>query len=134
LSFHPVQSRSSAKKADKFQGRSRMKKINFFAVLTILIVGSIFVFQNRIFFLSTESIILNLGFIQYRTPDIHVGLFFFITFFIGFIISYFFNLTARFNSQKTIKNLNEVIALQRKKIKVFEKKGQGSTNESNQMD
>jgi len=111
-----------------------MKKINFFAILTILIVVSIFVFQNRSFFLSTEGIILNLGFIQYQTPDIYVGLFFLVSFFTGFIISYFFNLAARFNSQKTIKNLNEAIALQRKKIGVLEKKGQKITSDSNQTD
>lgn len=134
MSFHPVQSRSGGKKADKFQGRSRMKKINFFAILTILIVVSIFVFQNRSFFLSTEGIILNLGFIQYQTPDIYVGLFFLVSFFAGFIISYFFNLAARFNSQKTIKNLNEVIALQRKKIGALGKKGQEITSDSNQTD
>lgn len=111
-----------------------MKKINFFAILTILIVVSIFVFQNRSFFLSTEGIILNLGFIQYQTPDIYVGLFFLVSFFAGFIISYFFNLAARFNSQKTIKNLNEVIALQRKKIGALGKKGQEITSDSNQTD
>ena len=52
---------------------------------------------------------LNLGVIQYQTPDIYMGLFFIVSFITGFIISYFFNLMARFNSQKTIKNLNDVI-------------------------
>ena len=107
-----------------------MKKINFFAILIILVVIGIFVFQNRSFFLSTESIVVNLGVAQYRTPDIHVGLFFFVSFVTGFLISYFFNLMARFNSQKTIKNLNNVISLQRKEIEAFKKKPKGVAGDS----
>ena len=101
-----------------------MKKINFFALLAIIVVISIFVFQNRSFFFSTESIVVNLGIVQYRNPDIHVGLFFFVSFFTGFVISYFLNLAVRFNSQKKIKNLNDIISLQSKKIETFEKKNQ----------
>jgi len=107
-----------------------MKKINFFAILVIIVAISIFVFQNRSFFFSTESIVVNLGIVQYRTPEIHVGLFFFVCFFTGFIVSYFLNLTVRFNSQKTIKNLNDIISLQRKKIETFEKKNQGIAGDS----
>jgi len=66
-----------------------MKKINFFAILTILIIVSIFVFQNRSFFLSTEGIILNLGFVQYQAPDI-CGPFLFGLFFCRFYYFLFF--------------------------------------------
>jgi len=51
-----------------------------------------------------------------------VGIFFFVSFFTGVIISYFFSLIARFNAQKTIKNLNKILTLQREKIKGLEKK------------
>ncbi|MBW2218420.1 MAG: LapA family protein [Deltaproteobacteria bacterium] len=78
--------------------------------------------KSQPFFLSTESLSLDLGFVQYRSPDMQVGIFFFVSFFTGVIISYFFSLIARFNAQKTIKNLNKILTLQREKIKGLEKK------------
>ncbi len=108
-----------------------MKKINFFVILAVLVFICIVIFQNRSFFLSTESLSLDFGFVQYRSPDIQVGIFFFVSFFTGVIISYFFSLIARFNAQKTIKNLNETLTLQREKIKGLEKNDRGFEGGSN---
>lgn len=94
-----------------------MKKINFLIGLIVFLFIGIVLFQNRQFFLSTESLSVNLGFFQYRSPDAPVGLLFCISFFVGIIIAYFFSLTARFNAQKTIKNLTAALDSQREKLK-----------------
>ncbi len=111
-----------------------MKKINFFVVLTVFVFICIVIFQNRSFFLLTESLSLDLGFVQYRSPEMQVGIFFFVSFFTGVIISYFFSLIARFNARKTIKNLNNLLTSQREKIKGLEKNNQGFEGDSNKTD
>ena len=111
-----------------------MKKINFFVILIVFVFACVVIFQNRSFFLSTESLSLDLGFVQYRSPDILVGIFFILSFFTGAFISYFFSLIARFNAQKAIKNLNKKLTLQREEIKGLEKIDRGFEGGSNKTD
>jgi len=93
-----------------------MKKIKMIlwilSILFVLLVG----YQNRIFFLTKQHIILNLYFATYRTPDILIAIFFLFCFLIGLLISYFVHLSEKFRSKKVIKRLNVTLDSHLKKI------------------
>ena len=98
-----------------------MKKFQLILILVILIFIAIVGIQNRVFFLSAESLNLNLGFFKYQSPEIRMVLFFAISFFAGLFIAFLFGLLARFKAHKTIKNLNKTVKSQIEKISSLEK-------------
>ena len=82
-----------------------MKKVKI--ALWIIIFGFIglIIFQNRGFFMSERSMMLDLGFFYYETPFLANAIFFVAFFLAGMLISYFSSLFKHYKDAKTIKTL-----------------------------
>ena len=95
-------------------------KIAFWAVILILI--GIFVYQNEVYFMGKNSLGLKLPFLEtLYTPELPNAFLFLLFFLIGFLIAYFLNLSERFKSKKTIKNLNAAATSQLGEISELKK-------------
>ena len=98
----------------------RKVKIAFWAVIAIFIVW--FVYQNKVFFMDTESLVLKLPFLDtMHTPELPNAFLILAFFLIGFLISYFLSLSERFKSKKTIKNLKAAATSQLEEISELKK-------------
>lgn len=82
-----------------------MKKVKIaFWIIVFGFVGLV-IFQNRGFFMSPNSLMVDLGFFRYETPMLANAVFFVAFFLVGVLISYFFGLFRNFKDAKTIKTL-----------------------------
>ena len=88
-----------------------MKKVKgAFWLIIVGFIGLIF-FQNQDFFLSKQSIGLEL-FFSYKTPELHIAVFFLICFLAGFFLACYFSFSEYFRSKRAIKDLNIAIESQ----------------------
>ena len=95
-------------------------KIAFWAVILIFI--GIFVYQNEVYFMGKNNLSLKLPFLEtLHTPELPNAFIFLLFFLIGFLIAYFLNLSERFKSKKTIKNLNAAATSQLGEISELKK-------------
>ncbi len=87
-----------------------MQKVK--VIIWALVVGFIVlaVFQNQNYFISEQQFSLNLFVTKYQTPALANGLIVFVSFVLGLLIAYFFNLTERLRTRKATKKLNATIA------------------------
>ena len=86
--------------------------------LWIVIVGfvGLLFFQNQEVFLAKQPLRMDLLFAKYQSPELPYVLLFICTFVIGFLISYFVNLSSRFKSKKFIKQLKSTLDAQQKEL------------------
>ncbi len=86
--------------------------------LWIVIVGfvGLLFFQNQEVFLAKRILRMDLLFAKYQSPELPDVLLFICTFAIGFLISYFVNLSSRFKSKKFIKQLKSTLDAQQKEL------------------
>ncbi len=90
-----------------------MKKATLIIWVIIFGVIALVIFQNQAFFLSNQSLRVNLGVIKaYHTPELPIAILFLLFFLTGIVIAYLFNLSARLKARRTIKKLNTTIASQ----------------------
>ena len=88
-----------------------MKKATLILWAIIFGVIALLIFQNQEFFLTNQSLRVNLGVIEaYHTPELPIAVAFLLFFLAGIIIAYLFNISARFKAKRTIKKLNTTIA------------------------
>ncbi|MBF0118736.1 MAG: hypothetical protein HQK79_07860 [Desulfobacterales bacterium] len=87
-----------------------MRKIKFVSWTILLVLVGIMFFQNQEFFLSKESIGIDLMFLQYKTPLLPTAVHFFGVFIFGVLFSYFASLLERFRAKKAIKKFTADIA------------------------
>jgi len=88
-----------------------MKKATLVIWAIIFGVIALLIFQNQVFFLTNQSLRINLGvFEAYHTPELPIAVTFLLFFLAGIIIAYIFNISARFRAKRTIKKLNTTIA------------------------
>ena len=92
-------------------------KIAFWVILFGFI--GLILYQNRAFYLSLQTLGIDLLFFEYRTPEIPNAVIFMAFFFVGLLIAYFFSLLDRFNSRKTIKSLNESLRTAEKMLETL---------------
>jgi len=87
-----------------------MKKVK--VIIWALVVGFVVlaIFQNQNYFVSEQQFQLNLFFAKYQTPALPNGLIVLVTFVLGLLVAYFFNLPERLRTRKTTKKLNATIA------------------------
>ncbi|MFP3999150.1 MAG: lipopolysaccharide assembly protein LapA domain-containing protein [Desulfobacterales bacterium] len=97
-----------------------MKKLKYLLWLVIIGLVALGVYQNRGFFIDGKSLGIDIYFFSYDSPELPAGLYYLAVFLIGFLISYFSGLPRKFRSRKTIKQLNEKIAADEKKISRLE--------------
>ena len=86
--------------------------------LWIVIVGFVVLlfFQNQEVFLAKRTLRMDLLFAKYQSPELPDILLFICTFAIGYLISYFVNLSSRFKFKKLIKQLNSTLDAQQKEL------------------
>ena len=88
-----------------------MKKATL--ILWVLIFGviALLIFQNQAFFLSNQSLQVNLGVTEaYHSPELPIAILVLLFFLTGILIAYLFSLSARFKARRTVKKLNTTIA------------------------
>ncbi len=86
--------------------------------LWIVIVGfvGLLFFQNQEVFLAKRTLRMDLLFAKYQSPELPDVLLFICTFAIGYLISYFVNLSSRFKFKKLIKQLTSTLDAQQKEL------------------
>jgi len=82
-----------------------MKKVKIALWIVIFGFVGLLIFQNRGFFMTPSSLVMDLGFFNYQTPMLANAIFFVAFFLTGVLISYFFGLFKHFKDAKTIKSL-----------------------------
>jgi uncharacterized integral membrane protein len=99
-----------------------MKKVKI--VLWIIFIGfiAIIFFSNKNYFLIKQSLQIKLLFTEpYEIKEMPNAVYFLVFFVLGFLIAYFFSLSERFRSKKTIKNLNAAATSQLEEISALKK-------------
>jgi uncharacterized integral membrane protein len=99
-----------------------MKKVKI--VLWIIFLGFIAIvfFSNKDYFLLKQGIQINVPFTEpFQLQELPNAIYFLVFFLAGFLIAYFINLSERFKSKKTIKNLNAAATSQLEEISVLKK-------------
>jgi uncharacterized integral membrane protein len=88
-----------------------MKKATLIIWVIIFGVIALLIFQNQAFFLSNQSLRVNLGITEaYHTPEMPIAILVLLFFLTGIVIAYLFSLSARLKARRTIKKLNSTIA------------------------
>ena len=94
-----------------------MKKATLIIWVIIFGVIALLIFQNKAFFLTNQSLRVNLGIVKaYNTPELPIAILALLFFLMGILIAYLFNLSARFKARRTIKKLNTTIASQTSEV------------------
>jgi uncharacterized integral membrane protein len=100
-----------------------MKKVK--TVLWIILIGvvAVIVYSNKKYFFDTkQSIQILIPFKEpYTFKEMPNAVYFLVFFVIGFLVAYFFSLSERFKSKKTIKNLNAAATSQLQEISALKK-------------
>ena len=98
-------------------------KVAFWVILFAFI--GLILYQNREFYMSQNSLGIDLMFFNYKTPEVPNEILFLCFFFAGLIISYFFSLLERFNSRKANKNLTESLRACEKMLDALKAENEG---------
>jgi len=106
-----------------------MKKFKLLLWLIVLGLIALVVYQNLEFLKIQHTLTVNLGVKQFST-DLNLGVMLLGLFIAGFLIAYFFSLTHRFKSRKTIRKLNEELNIERKKAAEMQPRKEGDSRQS----
>ena len=88
-----------------------MKKATLIIWVIIFGIIALVIFQNQAFFLTNQSLRINLGIIdEYNTPEIPIAILLLFFFFSGIVIAYLFNIAPRYKANRTNKKLNAAVA------------------------
>jgi len=88
-----------------------MKKATLIIWAIIVGVMALLIFQNQKFFLTNQSLRVNLGVLEvYNTPELPIAVMVLLFFLAGYILAYLFNASARFKAKRSIKKLNTTMA------------------------
>jgi uncharacterized integral membrane protein len=103
-----------------------MKRAKLVFWLIVLALVALVIYQNRLLFQADKEVVLDLG-VKTFQGEFSFGLMLLALFVAGLLIAYFFSLTHRYRTRKTIRRLNEELAQERKKQAEMEAKvGHGS--------
>lgn len=83
----------------------RKTKVKFVCGTLLVLFAGLVVWQNKAFFVATQSLTLDLGFYKYETPGLANWSFFLTFFLLGVLIVFFYGLLRHFKDAKTIKLL-----------------------------
>ena len=115
-----------------------MKKVKIAFWVVILFLVALFFYQNKGVLMEKQSLSYGLPFLEVQhAPELPFALFLLLSFLLGLLVAYFFSLSERFKSKKTIKNLNaaatsqlEEISGLRKEMDALRGGSSGDTQES----
>ncbi len=106
-----------------------MKKAKIFFWLIVFGFIALIIYQNRSFFLATQSLGINLFFKAYQTPEIPNAVLFVAFFLIGVFLTYVFCLFDKFKANKTIKQLRQSVDSYQKTMETMKKDLENIKNE-----
>ena len=86
-----------------------MKKVKVGIWAAIVLFFAILIYQNQAFFLQKTSLGLNLGFVNYKTPEVMIVLVCFAFLIAGFLLGEYFDLIHQFRNKKKVKELQAEI-------------------------
>jgi hypothetical protein len=104
------------------RGRGQMKKVKIIFGLLVLGMIVIIVAQNLDFFLQRYAIGIDIGLVKYHTPNLTTIIYLLFFFFAGLLIAFLMGLSERFKSKKSIRELTEILAFEKKKVMEIEAK------------
>jgi len=99
-----------------------------FSLLVIILV--VLVVENIEFFTDTYSLRIDLVFLDYQTPPIHLSIYFLGFFLIGLLLSYIYGLSERIKGKKIIKSQKEMITKLEEELNLI----RGSSGTDNKRD
>jgi uncharacterized membrane protein YciS (DUF1049 family) len=85
-----------------------MKQSKMVIWVIIFVFIGLIIFQNQDFFLEHKILHVNLGIVDYESPQVLVAIIFLAFFFFGVIIAYLFSLPERFKTKKMLKKLKAI--------------------------
>ena len=97
-----------------------MKKVKTAVWVLIIAFVIVLIYQNQEFFLSKQSLNLNLIFAQYKTPEMAIVYFSGIFFLAGLILGFYFLAARGLKTKKKTKSLNAQLAEQTEMITSLE--------------
>ena len=104
------------------KGDKNMKKVKMAFWVVILLLVALFFYQNKSILMAKQSLSYGLPFLDVQhAPELPFALFLLLSFLLGLLIAYFFSLSERFKSKKTIKNLNAAATSQLEEISALRK-------------
>ncbi len=117
-----------------------MKKATLIVWVIILGFIALVIFQNQDFFMTHQSLRLNLGVYNgVLPPELPIAVVFIFFFFSGLVIAYLFSFSNRFKARRTVKKLNAAITSHKDeaaklKSELNTLKGQGTPAISSQQE
>jgi hypothetical protein len=93
-----------------------MKKVKIVFGLLVFGVIVIIVSQNLDFFFRRYAIGIDVGVASYHTPNLATVIYLLFFFFAGLMIAFLMGLSEKFRSKKIIRELNDTLALEKKKV------------------
>jgi uncharacterized integral membrane protein len=99
-----------------------MNKFKLVLWIIILAVIALVIFQNKEFFLDSQSLQLNLWLAPvYQSPEIPIAVIFLVFFALGLLLDFLFSAPQRFRNRKAIKRLTAANASQKDEIEKLNK-------------
>ncbi|NNL77419.1 MAG: LapA family protein [Desulfobacterales bacterium] len=87
-----------------------MKKATLITWVIIFGFIALLIFQNQTFFLTNQSLRINLAVTpEYQSPELPIAVLVLLFFVFGIIIAYLFGYSSRFKANRTIKRLNATL-------------------------
>ncbi|HDI60619.1 MAG TPA: DUF1049 domain-containing protein [Desulfobacteraceae bacterium] len=100
-----------------------MRKFKIFLWLLLLAVLSVFVWQNKAFFMTRQSFHIDPWLAgPYSTPELPIVVICAGLFLLGFLIAYVYGLYGYLKQSKTIKHLNTTVAAQTEEIQALRRR------------
>lgn len=100
-----------------------MQKIKYLLWIIIVAVLATFIYQNSAYFMAEERISLDLYFFEeFQSPEIPNIVYFLAVFLIGFLVALFLTFSYGYKKRKIIRELNEKINSDQKRIEELESK------------
>ena len=96
-----------------------MKKVKIVFGLLVLGLVALFAYQNRGFLLQRHDIGMNVGFTDYHL-DQSMAIYLLAVFFAGLLLTFFLSLGQKFKSKKIIRNLNNELETEKKRVQELE--------------
>jgi uncharacterized membrane protein YhiD involved in acid resistance len=87
-------------------------------IFGLLVLGAIVIIvtQNLDFFLHRYAIGIDIGLVSYHAPNLATVIYLLFFFFAGLLFALLMGLSERFRSRKAIRELNETLAAETKKV------------------
>lgn len=96
-----------------------MQKVKYFLGLVVVVILVTFIYQNNEYFMAEQQLILNLYFVE-ESMELPNLLYFAVVFVVGFLAALLIGFSYGYKKRRTIRELNEKITADKKRIDELE--------------